>query len=229
MKVRWFQLEGLEGSARAIAEGMRKASSDETISGRFRLEFADGKRIMGRFVDVAEWEEEIVLPAGGLRKLQRVEVRETEYLLHLDTAWLQLTNPSRTLRSFWEAFRAAAGRGAGVSHHGPELQAWLQALESRCGRVRVTSIATGRTPLSASASASFTLRGERDVRRHLSKLPNGKAVPWGRVGFVLADAFATECEIVAGGRASLSTESTEACDLLREALIEAATAQGHER
>lgn len=218
-RIRWYGL-GLENVVlRRVAEAMSKSQYTKRRPVGFHLSEVRRDHIVGTFIERLEWEDTVDDPANGALTIRRIEVRKVGFRLESGgVPEVELTDSPRSLKGFVDQFSECLGERVIFSPLLTSPTEWLRELEKIAGTGTVIAIAGSGITLSAATSASLHLEGTEDVRRHLSKLTQGRQLRVERIALRLPSPHTGVCELLTNGRAVVTDGREETVGSLRSAL-----------
>ncbi|WP_438040226.1 hypothetical protein [Sorangium sp. So ce128] len=218
IRARWLGLELSGVPLRRLADGMAKAEYTRRRPTGFRVDEVRREHLAGRFIERIEWDDTVEDPAGGSLTVHRVELRQVNFRIQSATPELQIADPPRSLRSFFDHLSQCADTPVVAREVTVTPMAWLEEIEKGAGHATVlAATATGLT-LSASTLATVSVVGTDDVRENLRRFTSGRNVDIERLLVQLPPPLVGRCELFPAGRAMIIDGDTRAMGLLRDAL-----------
>jgi hypothetical protein len=219
-RIRWFDLEASQVVLSGLPRRMMAAEYDEETGDGFRIEAARRGEAVGSYIEKVESVEEIEDPFGKVLKFRRVTYQRVRFRLGASRPNLELLDPPRSCRSFFQRLNLLLDGGLSVSPVRPDVANWIKELEQAVGKVRVTSMAIGNLSVSEGALADIVVSGAADIRGELRKLAAGRrhVVGAATLEWKASDGDAVSCELTRNGANVTEAVSEEARQSLRDAL-----------
>jgi len=185
----------------------------------FRMEVVRRDELEGRYIERRDYVEEVEDPLGERIQIPRVEFRQVAFKANGMSPLLELTDAGRDAPLLFERLAAMAGDSIYVRPLTVDVSLWLRHLEAQHGTVKVLAARLSDLALSTTASASVTVKGTQDVRRHLDELLHGRHGTIERVHLELKRRTGTlNLELAQDGRAVIHHGGEVAGTLAAESL-----------
>jgi len=221
-RIKWFILNHSTSVFGKLRDGMLKNDLVPDARTGFRLEHFDEKQVLGRFIVRNEISESVEDPFGNNVTFQRVLYETTKFRIDEVSSILELQDPPRSTREFFNKLAALAEYGIGIETPAVDLLRWINRIEDRVGNVVVTKLQGTGISLSLKATAQLLVTGSEDVRSHFTALTGKRSSIFSRAKVqFFYDNCSYDLEINNQGSTNINKDSSQtALNLLLETMLE---------
>jgi len=157
-----------------LVAGMNSDQFTSNVSSGFLIDNLRPDSIRARFVEKAEVVDKLTDPFGNETEVKRTQYSQLRFRLQRQTPQIEIYDAPRKINAFVNRL-GEFSRGA-TAIYSPEVSvsAWLRALSQEAESVVVTGALITDLELGESVTAKIALTGERDVRKFIEGIADGK-------------------------------------------------------
>jgi len=220
-RIKWLHSSGLSRrNLGLIIAGIESAPFTQESARGFIPTEIRGKSISGRYIERITGKKVFFDPFGEEIEVPFTTFETTSFRIGLDAPEIEITNPARSLRRFFNAISALSDATLTSSPISVNVTDWITALSQRLGESTVSKIKCDDLTLSASLVADMTFSGGKDVLQSTRQFlkSNFRNVSYALVNFDLGNQ-SLEVALYSTGVAKFFTEfDSRTINVFRESI-----------
>lgn len=173
LKIKWLYSE-LPTSLSQLASRMKENQYSEERKKGFILATATSSKLVGKYIEKTVKVTIVEDPFGVTSEVENVEYYVCQFNWILDSNYMYISNPPRTLRKFTNILHELTGIGLVLSEIDQDPIVWLENIERDADSFSILQVSAFGIRTSPSSTAKIIVTGSSEVRETFSELVNSK-------------------------------------------------------
>ncbi|MCB8823289.1 hypothetical protein [Microvirga rosea] len=220
---RWLRAQWPFGT-RVLSDRLKELQFTSEAQNGFIVDRLRSNRIEGRFVERQEISQTVESPLGETILYERIEFRETAFIVAPDRLGLEIINPPRSMSLFLSRLAEACDFQVAVTEIRVDVTLWCERLSANLGKqLDIISCQLRDIKLTENITATAVLKGSSDVRQATRLLTDGMPYINDKIKIQVQGSPSQSLILTRHGSATLDRIASESLlDPLRDALYSAA-------
>jgi hypothetical protein len=174
-RIRWMLIDPCDkGMYDRIVEGLNSDQFTSKVSSGFLIDSSRDEFVRARFIEKNEVVEKTIDPFGNENAIERTEYTQWAFRLQKQAPHLEIYNAPRQITSFVNRLGEFTRGTAAIYSPEVSVNAWLRAFNELELSTTVTGALIADLEIGESVLAKIVLSGERDVRKSINSVVNGR-------------------------------------------------------